>query len=328
MSSAPELAVVWGATGYVGRQLVRALIASGWRVRALVRDPGAANLVDLAAVDVRGISLRSPRQAMLDALAGADVVYHCAGHGNGSGSALPDFVEGTASFARAAREAGVRRYVQLSTVAVYGAATGIDIGPETPANPRSEYARSRHAAELGALEAFEGALERCTLVRIPMVVGPGMRSDALRALFRVLRFGLFLHPGNRAAVLNCIGENRLAASLVSIATLGAAQVPTICQLADNLPWRDIVATYAEALGRRILRIPMPAAIASLAAIAAAGRRGSSPSVSVLDNRVTFRDQGGKVSAPAPRTLDDIRALALAEVARRRRRFDVRARADG
>lgn len=316
MSSAPELAVVWGATGYVGRQLVRALIASGWRVRALVRDPETANMNDAGDVEIRAVSMRSSPRDMLGSLAGADVVYHCAGHGDGSSFALHNFVEGTAAFAQAAREAGVRRYIQLSTVAVYGASAGVDIGPDVPVHPRNEYARSRHAAEQRALQAFEGAEERCTLVRIPMVVGPGMQSDALRALFRVLRFGLFLHPGDRSAVLNCIGVNRLAASLISMAAPGPARVPSICQLADNLPWREIVATYGEASGRRIVRIPVPTGIASLAAVASAGRRSPLLSVSVLNNSVTFRDQGDTVPAPAPRTIEDIRALAMAEVAAR------------
>ena len=316
MSSAPELAVVWGATGYVGRQLVRALIASGWRVRALMRDPETVDPAEWAGVEIRQISMQSSRQAMLEALAGADVVYHCAGHGDGSSSALTDFVDGTTTFAQAAREAGARRYVQLSTVAVYGASVGVDIGPDSPAIPRTEYARSRHAAEQGALQAFEGVAERCTLVRIPMVVGPGMQSDALRALFRVLRFGLFLHPGERSAVLNCIGVNRLVASLIALVAPGAARAPAICQLADNLPWREIVATYGEASGRRILRIPVPAGIAGVAAVASAGRRSPLLSVSVLNNSVTFRDQGERVPEPAPRTLDDIRALAMAEAAAR------------
>lgn len=316
MSSAPDLAVVWGATGYVGRQLVRALIASGWRVRALARDPEAADPEAWVGVEVRRIDMHSSVQEMVEAMDGADVVYHCAGHGDGSSSALQDFVVGTTRFARAAREAGVRRYVQLSTVAVYGATAGADIGPDSPAHPRNEYARSRHAAEQGALLAFEGVAERCTLVRIPMVVGPGMQSDALRALFRVLRLGLFFHPGERSAVLNCIGVNRLAASLIAMAAPGVARLPTICQLADNLPWREIVATYGEAAGRRILRIPVPAGIASLAAVASAGRRSPLLSVSVLNNSVTFRDQGDRVPARAPRTIEDIRALAMTEVAAR------------
>ena len=316
MSSVPELAVVWGATGYVGRQLVRSLTASGWRVRALVRDPDSANLADSTGFEVRRLSMRSSRREMVESLAGANVVYHCAGHGDDSSLALQNFVEGTAEFALVAREAGVRRYVQLSTVAVYGASAGVDIGPDAPAHPRNDYARSRHAAEQRALQAFEGAADRCTVVRIPMVVGQGMQSDALRALFRVLRFGIFLHPGDRSAVLNCIGVNRLAASLISMGTHGTAKVPTICQLADNLAWSEIVAIYGEASGRRIMRVPVPAGIAGLAALASAGRRSPLLSVSVLNNSVTFRDQSDQVPvrAPAPLTVDDIRALAAAEVA--------------
>lgn len=312
----PELAVVWGATGYVGGQLIRSLTASGWRVRALVRDPETANLADSTGVEVWRLSMRSSRWEMAESLVGADVVYHCAGHGNDSSFALHNFVEGTASFALAAREAGVRRYVQLSTVAVYGASAGVDIGPDAPVHPRNEYARSRYAAEERALQAFDGAMDRCTVVRIPMVVGQGMQSDALRALFRVLRFGVFLHPGERSAVLNCIGVNRLVASLISMGTRGAVQVPTVCQLADNLRWSEIVAAYGEAAGRRIVRIPVPVGIASLAAVASAGRRSPLLSVSVLNNSVTFRHQEDSAPASAPRTLDDIRALAMAEVAAR------------
>ena len=276
-----ELAVVWGASGFVGSQLVDTLSAAGWRVRALVRDLDSQRVKFGAEVDTRSLDMRAAPAEMRAALEGATVVFHCAGHGEETPASYADFVAGTAVFAETAKQVGARRYFQLSTVAVYGARSERDIGPAFPIQPRTAYARSRAAAEQVALEIYGDSPGRCTVVRFPMVVGPAMRSDALRSFFRALRLGVFLHPGEQDAALNCIGIRRLAANLVALAEMGPP-VPRICQFADNVKWTNIAAIYARESGRSVSRIPIPGRLGRAAVSAMFG-------ISVLGNRATFRN---------------------------------------
>lgn len=128
-SRTKRLAFVTGATGLLGNNLVRALIADGWRVRALVRSPDKARQQfagldpDLDLDIVRGDMLDVPGFA--PALAGVDTVFHTAAYfrdsykGGRHWKALyAANVEGTRDLIDHAWRAGVRRFVHTSSIAV------------------------------------------------------------------------------------------------------------------------------------------------------------------------------------------------------------------
>lgn len=111
--------LVTGATGHVGRNLVRALLDRGARVRVLLYGSD---------VGLEGLPVERHRGDVLDldslrtAMCGVRVVYHLAGH-----IALVDDdpavwrvnIDGVRNTARAAREAGVQRFVHFSSVHAY-----------------------------------------------------------------------------------------------------------------------------------------------------------------------------------------------------------------
>ena len=129
-----RLAFVTGATGLLGNNLVRELIAAGWRVRALVRSPGKARQqfagLDLEIVqgdmlDVRGFASR---------LAGVDTVFHTAAYfrdsykgGRHWDALYAANVQGTRHLLDHAYDKGVRRFVHTSSIAVLHGARGAAI---------------------------------------------------------------------------------------------------------------------------------------------------------------------------------------------------------
>jgi len=129
--SRPPIALVTGATGLLGNNLVREVIAKGWRVRALVRSPEKATR-QFAGLDVEivtGDMLDVPSFA--DALRGVDVIFHTAAYfrdsykGGSHWDALyATNVEGTRALLDHAFSAGVRRFVHTSSVAVLRGARG------------------------------------------------------------------------------------------------------------------------------------------------------------------------------------------------------------
>lgn len=135
MSSDPNsmppspLAFVTGATGLLGNNLVRELIAVGWRVRALVRSPekAARQFAGLDVEIVTGDMLDVPGFA--EALRQVDVIFHTAAYfrdsykGGRHWEALKAAnVDGTRALLEHAWRVGVRRFVHTSSIAVlYGA---------------------------------------------------------------------------------------------------------------------------------------------------------------------------------------------------------------
>lgn len=154
------LTTVFGGSGFVGRHIVRALAARGWRVRAASRRPDlAGHLQPMGAVgQIHPVqaNLRYPA-SIVDAVHKSDVVVNCVGvlasTGKQSFTALHD--KGARMVARAAREAGVETFIHISAI-------GAD--PDSAAN----YAKSKAAGEEAVLEEFPTAI----ILRPSIVFGP------------------------------------------------------------------------------------------------------------------------------------------------------------
>lgn len=155
-----RLAVVFGGSGFIGRNVVRELAKRGWRVRVAVRRPhhaqflrpmGAVGQVQLFQANVRH------RPSIAEALKGADAVVNLVGLLFQSGAQTFSRVQamGAASIAEIAAKEGVRNFVHLSAI-------GAD------AESASLYARTKGEAE----RAVRAAIPSATILRPSVVFGP------------------------------------------------------------------------------------------------------------------------------------------------------------
>ena len=154
-----RLALVTGGNGFVGAHVVRALLARGDRVRALVRKGADRAALDGCDVEFALGDLRD-RESIERAVAGCEEVYHVAADYR---LWVPDpdamyaaNVDGTRNVIEAARRAGARRIVHTSTVGALGIPVG-GIGTEdTPVSIDDmvgPYKRSKFMAERVAVDA-------------------------------------------------------------------------------------------------------------------------------------------------------------------------------
>jgi NADH dehydrogenase len=167
-----RVVTVFGASGFIGRHLVRQLVRDGYIVRAAVRDVDAALFLKPAGtvgqVVIVQANVADPA-SVAAAVAGADAVVNLVGilaEGGRKRTFQRLHVEGAANVAAAAARAGVKRLVQMSAI-------GAD------AQSDSAYARSKAAGEEKAREAFPEA----TVVRPSLVFGP---EDRFFNLFATL----------------------------------------------------------------------------------------------------------------------------------------------
>jgi UDP-glucose 4-epimerase len=162
-------ALVTGTGGYVGGRLVAALLAQGWEVHGISREP-----VPWLAIESEMLDLTTAAgDALVEACGGAEAVIHLAGENEVSAArepaaAMASTAVATERIAEAAAEAGVGRFVYMSTVHVYGQriADGVTLTEDMRPEPRASYAISRlaseHLAAGVARERFELVVLRLT----------------------------------------------------------------------------------------------------------------------------------------------------------------------
>ncbi|MFD0316404.1 NAD-dependent epimerase/dehydratase family protein [Streptomyces flavalbus] len=204
--SAGQAVLVSGGTGFVGTAVLRALAADArlapGAVRALVRRVPAPER-RVAGVTYLTGDLTDPR-TLRGTCDGVRSLVHCASLISGDEAACTAVnVDGTRALLAEADRAGVRRTVQLSTTAVYGAGPHRDLAEDAaPTAPASPTSRTRLLAE-SAVRAAGGVV-----VRPPLVYGPG-DVWVVPLLAELLR---------RVPAL--VGHGRARLSVVAVADLG------------------------------------------------------------------------------------------------------------
>ncbi|WP_374575334.1 complex I NDUFA9 subunit family protein [Phenylobacterium sp.] len=156
----PDLVTVFGGSGFVGSQVVRALAKKGLRVRVAVRQPHLAGDLklngDVGQIEIVQANVRNA-PSVKRALEGADIAINLVStlyeHGRQKFQTLN--VMGAKTVAEAAKAAGVKTLVQMS-------ALGAD--EQSP----SKYARTKALGEAAARQAFPGAV----VIRPSIIFGP------------------------------------------------------------------------------------------------------------------------------------------------------------
>jgi UDP-glucose 4-epimerase len=179
MTSGPLVALT-GATGFIGRHLLQRLPQRGYHLRALLRH--STVLPSGCASAVIGDLARPLNMAA--ALEGADAIIHSAGL-NPAMSGLPEEdhrslnTEATVMLARAAQQAGVKRFIFLSSIAAQSGYHADQVLTEDlEPHPVENYGRSKLAAEQGLAQLD---LDWVAL-RLVLVYGPGVKGNMARLM--------------------------------------------------------------------------------------------------------------------------------------------------
>jgi len=257
--------LVTGATGLVGSHVVERLVARGDAVRAIARRPEDLEPMRRCGVDARPADLAAAGDlgALLD---GVDVIVHCAGVVQMEGRPRDLWtvnVEATERLLASGARSGLRRFVHLSSVAVYGAAAA-PVGEGAPKQPAGAYGKSKWAAEQ-ALWRYQAEGRVPGVALRPCAIYGGHDRHAWPILSRLARRRVVPLPSGGRRLLDLVHV-----SDVVDAVLAAAAEPAAVGHAYNVTdgeshsYRDILVAYEQVAGRRPVIIPIPAALLRLA----------------------------------------------------------------
>ena len=249
-----RLVTVFGGSGFLGRHAVRALARDEWRIRAAVRRPDLAGHLQpmgyVGQIHAVQANLRYPA-SLPRALEGADVVVNLVGIPAKSGAQTFEAVHvaGARAVARAAKEAGVGQLVHVSA-----------LGAERKA--KSNFARSKWAGEAAVRAHFPEAI----ILRPAPVFGPEDRLfNRCAELARLLPLLPLVGGGKGLLQPIYVGD---VAAVIAAACAGKAASGTVYELGgpDVIAWRGLFDRALAWSGRKRWYLPVPFALAKLAAL--------------------------------------------------------------
>jgi UDP-glucose 4-epimerase len=226
--------LVTGATGYIGGAILSGLRDAGLDVLAGVRATSAlpAGATVLLTGDLAEPGLKLPPM---------QAVIHAAGLGHRRGVSTAIWrranVDAAVNLARAARDAGAKRFILISTAHIHGRVHDGVVTDTTPPNPMDAYAESKLQAEHDVAAAFGPGL---CLIRPVAVIGPGCPGN-IQLLLKLLARGIplpfgavqnrrsFIERGDLARIVRAVlqapvmPESVLAAHWETISTPGLVQ---------------------------------------------------------------------------------------------------------
>ncbi|MEM9234385.1 MAG: complex I NDUFA9 subunit family protein [Pseudomonadota bacterium] len=248
---AEKIVTVFGASGFVGRHVVRELASRGWRVRAAVRRPANANFLrplgKVGQIDIVQANIRY-RPSISGALDGATAVVNLVGILAGEGQNNFDGVQaaGARNVAEMATKAGITNLVHISAI-------GADSDSE------SDYARTKAEGE----EAFRDYAPETTILRPSIIFGP--QDDF---------FNRFAGMARTSPALPLIGGGKTkfqpvyvddVADAVAIALEDSQYNGKTYELGgpEVMTFKELMELTLKMIGRKRILAPLPFGMASL-----------------------------------------------------------------
>lgn len=262
--------LITGVTGFVGRSLSAKLSAEGYILRAAVRSATAIEDVEVVLLgEMDGIT------DWTVALKDIEIIIHLAARvhimDDNVADPLAEFrkvnVESTLNLAKQAAEAGVKRFIFMSSIKVNGesSAKGQPLTEDDLPNPQDAYAISKHEAEQGLLEIAEATGMEVVIIRPPLVYGPNVKAN-FASMLRVVKRGIPLPLGsiNNQRSLVYV-ENLVSFISHTIKHPFAANQIFLVSDGHDLSTTELLKESALALGVKSRLFPMPQKLLELTA---------------------------------------------------------------
>jgi len=268
--------LVTGATGFVGSELIRQLLAKALDVVGCVRsaDSLLPSTVEQSVVD--DLTKSDINWSLM--LSSVDVVIHTAARAHIMNDEVLDPLSEyrkvncnvTLRLARAAAESGVKRFVFVSSVKVNGEMSALNrpFSPDDSFIPVDPYGLSKYEAEQGLLRIAEETAMEVVIIRPPLVYGPGVRANFASMIEWVqkatpLPFGAIHNRRSLVALDNLVNFIVLCADRDK--SPKAANEVFLISDNEDVSTTQLLRKVASAFGKRSWLIPIPVSWMTFAA---------------------------------------------------------------
>ena len=194
---------VTGATGFLGKALVKALLKEGHQVKVLVRNQ--ERLKELKSkVEVVHADL-GDKADMAEAVKGVDIIFHLAAIIHEV--SIPDEkyyqinVEATKMLYEACKYSGVKQFIYSSSVVVYGSMNSSTADESAHCHPENIYGETKLGGEKAIQSAFPQIKVPYTILRFSKIYGPGDTESYWVELFKLIKKKRFIMIGDGSTTM-------------------------------------------------------------------------------------------------------------------------------
>jgi nucleoside-diphosphate-sugar epimerase len=270
---------ITGASGFLGRQVFQCLATSSrHHPIAIQRTPSSKFENDAEVRVVPDLADVSIEQLAGETLAGCDAVVHLAAivpaKQNGGGNFTSVNRDLTARLAEASANAGIKRFIYVSSAGVSGASTRDEpITESTPTAPHDAYSASKLAGEDAVRGTLSSGATSYTIIRPPLVYGPGAHGPLVQLAKMIARglplpFGLVTRNQR-----DMIGASNLSQVIeLCIDHANAANEVFVVRDRQSVSTRGLIEAIARAANHRPRLAPVPPALIAGAARLAGAER--------------------------------------------------------
>jgi predicted dehydrogenase/nucleoside-diphosphate-sugar epimerase len=251
--------LITGASGFIGCRTAEILSRrDGWDVRALVRDPSHAARLASLPVEMMPGDICAP-DSLVRALDGCDAVVHCAvGTSWKRDEVTEATVNGTRNVAAAARQAGIARFVHISSMAVYATEGSRVFDESSPliAAAANNYGSDKRRAEDAVRREIAAGLPG-VILRPTRVYGPYGKTFIVRPL-QHLSAGRLVLAGPVDAPANMVYVDNVVEAIAAALDADPSVVGQAFNVSDpdQVSWREFYDFYAQALDRQLRVSPL------------------------------------------------------------------------
>ena len=187
--------LITGANGFIGRPLCERALNDKWRVRGVVRSKEETICIP-SGLDIVQIESINAETDWSSVLSGIEIIVHLAARAHimkeTADNPLKEFrkvnTEGTERLSRMAAQAGVRRFIYVSSIGVNGEQTVLEPFTEDDIpNPTRPYSLSKWEAEQILHQVAAETGMEVVILRPPLVYGPGVKGNMFKLMDYIYR---------------------------------------------------------------------------------------------------------------------------------------------
>ena len=245
---------ITGGTGFVGKALLLRHVGQGDRVRLLSRRPAAGNEMP-DSVRLFNADLTGSAEFLKSFVDGVDVLYHCAGEILDQTKMFSVHVTGTGNLCAAARHR-IGRWVQLSSVGVYGPYSSGVVTEEMPEKPVGVYETTKARSDQIVFDAARNRAFVYSMLRPSNIFGPAMKNRSIFELISMVDKGLFFFLGSPGASANYIHVDNVVEGLIQCGESAAAK-GRIYNLSDYRTIEEFIMIIANELKKPVPKMRFP-----------------------------------------------------------------------